>query len=74
MKDALYIWTIYDHPSDYPIGFIGRAFIITNEGYGPTYRIVTGKTLDEVRGKLPPGLTMLPRSLEDDPKIVESWL
>ena len=32
------------------------------------------KTLDEVRGMLPRGLTCLSRAPIDDPKIVESWL
>ena len=34
----------------------------------------TGKTLDEVRFKLPEGLSNVGRHTSDEPQIVESWL
>lgn len=72
--DALHIWTIYDHPTDFPSGFIARLYTVTAEGGKPTSACYTGDTLDEVRAKIPQGLYNMGRQPEDDSKIVESWL
>lgn len=37
-------WTIYDHPTDHPTGFIARRF----DNGTPTSGIITG-TLDNIR-------------------------
>lgn len=73
---TLSIWTIYDHPLDYPHGFIARRWSITGKGAEATNDVVTADTLVEVRRLLPAphGLFRLPRQDGDDPKIVESWI
>lgn len=66
------MWTIYDHPKDYPEGFIARLWY----GETPTLETITGYTLNQVRGLLlaqGSSLAMV-RSPEDDPCIVETWL
>lgn len=77
MADAsrpLEMWTVYDHPTDYPVGFIARLYLIYN-GYAiASPSTVTGSTLDQVRERLPPGLFRLPRDDNDGPKIVETWI
>jgi hypothetical protein len=77
VSDSLSIYTIFDHPKDFPDCFVCRRF----ESYGvPVPRVIarevvgTGKTLEQVRKCLPPGLTMLDRHPSDDPNIVETWL
>ena len=69
----LIIWTIYDHPSDFPDSFVARKFI----GYEPTKEILVAGTLQETR-KIIQNLAgkqhRIARSSDDDPKIVESWL
>lgn len=67
---ALPIWTVYDHPTDYPAGFIARLFLNDK----PTSQVLTARSLDGVREQLPPGLYCIPRSPDDDPVIVECWL
>lgn len=64
------IWTIYDHPSDFPGAFVARLSILDK----PTAKTLKAGTLAEVRAQLPAGLTCLPRSTADDPVIVECWL
>lgn len=67
---SLSLWTVYRHPIDHPGLFVARRFVLAR----PTRECVTGKTLDEVRDKLPPGLVMLARSPGDEPHIMETWL
>lgn len=69
------IWTVYDHPADYPVGFIARLYHGGPGGVVATEHTVTAATLDLLRGQLPAHLHYcLPRHPDDDPKIVESWI
>lgn len=70
MTETLFIWVIYNSPTDLPGRFVARKW---NRDQ-PTPELIQGKTLEEVREKLPPGLVMIPRHPRDDLKIVESWL
>lgn len=70
MSDELIIWTIYDHPKDYPDCFVARAFNLDQ----PTDRVLTAPTLRDIRALLPFGLYCLPRCPEDAAVIVETWL
>jgi hypothetical protein len=71
--DNLMVWTIFDHPRDYPAGFIARKFVVSNGKVHPTEEALQGETLESVQKQLPPDLFCLGRSPDDDPKIVESW-
>lgn len=66
----LELWTVYDSPIDLPGRFVARKWLLDH----PTNEILQDKTLDGLRGKLPPGLTCLVRSPQDDPRIVETWM
>jgi len=66
----LELWTIYDHPRDFPGAFVARLWLMDQ----PTDRVLISSTLDGVRALLPPGLMRLVRDLDDDPCVVESWL
>ena len=73
MTADLTMWVIYDHPLDFPDGFIARYW----RGVTATDRVVTAETLNALRGKirtLDPNLVSFKRSREDDPAIVEVWL
>lgn len=70
---SLNMWTVYDHPLDFPQEIVARKTVLNRYGPVPTDDIVTGSTIDEVRAQLPPGLAMVTRSPDDDPKIVEVW-
>lgn len=76
--DAVYmpIWTIYEHPADYPDLFVARRFdIVPGEPEAcATQDILTAASLDELRSLLPRGLTRIARFHDDEPQIVEVWL
>lgn len=66
----LSIWTIYDHPRDFPDNFVARAFTT-----GPTNEIILATELEQLRDAFDKaGLVCLARNPNDDPNIVETWL
>lgn len=69
------LWTVYERPADYPIGFVARLHHVYAGGLsGATLTAVYGPDLASVRRKLPAGLENLGREPEDDPHIVETWI
>ena len=73
---ALAMWTIYDHPNDYPNYFVARRFEVSSAGPVATESIVVAADLEKLRDmfEFEMHLTCLARSPEDDPKIIEVWL
>ena len=75
MSEALSMWTVYDHPRDYPRGFIARRFVVDDGGARATRDVLTNDDLFALRAQLlARGLTVITRMPADDPKIVEVWL
>jgi len=75
MTAVLSVWTIYDHPRDYPNHFVARrSEVLLGGAIGTTDEMFTASTLAAVRALLPPGLYRLPRYPADDPVIVEIWI
>jgi hypothetical protein len=73
-RGALSIWTVYDHPSDFPDTFMARCFKSDASGSFPTPTVMTGD-LETIRETLQwAGLVCLMRNESDDPKIVETWI
>jgi hypothetical protein len=68
------MWAIYDHPSDYPHGFIARKWVIESSLVRATQDIVVGPTLQFVRQRIPVVQVRIPRFRADDPRIVEVWV
>lgn len=73
-KHYLSVWTVFDHPTDYPEVFIARKWLLVSGVAVATSETVTGPTLQSVRDQIPAGLHCFARSPEDDVYIVESWL
>ncbi|MGZ8317541.1 MAG: hypothetical protein ACXWVD_00430 [Telluria sp.] len=77
-QPALPIWTIYERPTDYPAGFIARAFDMRTAQPIANEAPETGDTLDEVRRKVQARsryvLDCVPRDPGDAASVVESWL
>lgn len=74
MSDDLPMWTVYDHPADFPDTFVARKWLVGAKGPRPTPDGVTGE-LENIRAFLHDlGLVCLARSDEDDSTIVETWL
>ena len=78
------IVTVYDHPQDFPNGYVARAHIVAQNRYGvmgcgkSTYAspmIYIGReTLDEVRAAIPPDMVKMIRHPQDDPAILETYI
>lgn len=69
-RGILNVWTVYDHPADYPQGYIARCFEMDQ----PTNVIIAGE-LDTIRECfMHCGLVCLHRAPTDDPVIMETWV
>jgi hypothetical protein len=73
-SDVLTIWTVYRDPTDYPGMWVLRGHDVTASGSAPRRDCFISDTIEAVHRALPPGLVRLDRNLEDDPKIVETWV
>jgi len=71
MEDNLYIYVVYDHPKDFPDGFVIREW----DGVIPKKIVFTSNDIDVIRGFLKMrGLVNIGRLNQDDPKILEVWM
>jgi hypothetical protein len=73
-RNSLSMWTVYDHPADYPNDFVARRSEIGDHGICITRDMFVAPTLAELRALLPPGLYRMPRAPHDDLMILEVWL
>jgi len=73
---VLRIWTVYDHPTDYPDCYVARLHEVRVTGSQPTGSFMVCQDLEMLRSILcfEMHLTCLARSPEDEPQIVENWL
>lgn len=70
-EPMIVMWTIFDHPADYPDGYVARLFVLGK----PTENVIRTRQLDPLRGAmLDMGLVKLARMPEDHPHIVEVWM
>ncbi len=66
------IYAVYDHPSDYPDGYVVR---IWNSGHPHKEPYMSSDDLEEVREALKAKfLKNIGRFIEDDPVIIECWI
>jgi hypothetical protein len=72
--EALKMFTIFNSPADFPGLFVARAFYIAAGEVHMGEVTATGKSLDEVRYKLPAGLYRIERAETDHANIIESWV
>ena len=75
-RGVLNVWTIYDHPTDFPHSYVARRFETGGGMLDPvaTTDIIQGE-LDALRKSFAIcGMVCLTRNVCDDPKIIETWL
>jgi hypothetical protein len=71
----LEMWTVYGPTTtDHPGMFVVRRFRITLGAAVPDAECKLALTLEEARAEVPWGLFCLPRSPDDEPQIVETWI
>jgi hypothetical protein len=52
-EDArLQLWTVYDHPTDYPTNYVARLSIVGAAGTGPTEHLLVSTDLLAIRAQL----------------------
>lgn len=69
------MFTVYDHPSDYPDSYVVREWSIRPDGPVPLDIVGACSTLEEARAIAgADGRFRLPAYAEDDPAILETWL
>jgi len=67
---SLELWTIYDHPLDFPYGYIARKFVDSV----PTETSISSSRLEQLRDIFrKQQLTVFLRDDKDDPCIIETW-
>ncbi len=71
-NEPLHMWTIYEHPLDYPEHFVVREWICCDPPLAGPARLA--ETLEAARLLVPPHLYRQPRNPDDDPFIVETWM
>lgn len=71
---TLYLWVVYDNPSDFPGFFVARKFAIINGREVPTAERLLERDIHAIRRALPRGLCPIKRHPSDDPVIVETWV
>lgn len=76
MTDAkpMVVYTIYDHPRDFPHNFVCRQYQVLPGQAEPTGEFWVAPSLEMVRALIPVGMTRIERDPKDDPVIVESWI
>lgn len=70
---ALDLFTIYDHPRDYPESFVVRHWTLCAGILIPGERLAVVPTLADARAAIPSGLENFGRDETDDPAITETW-
>jgi len=78
------IVTVYDHPQDFPNGYVARAHIVAQNrdgemgcgksAYASPTIYIGRETLDEVRATIPPDMVKMIRHPQDDPVILETYV
>ena len=75
-SEPMKVYTIYDHPTDYPEHFVVRTWLILPGEPEPqaTKECSLATSLEEAQSFVPEGLVAIPRSPGDDEPIVETWM
>lgn len=69
------MWSLYDHPSDFPNSYIARRWEIRGDGHFPTGDMLISADLEGLENQLERmGLVKLMRMEGDDPVIMSTWL
>ena len=77
MSYQLSIYTVYDHPLDYPNSYVVKKWICNvNPPVQDSNFLIIGEDLDRIREMLvmEMGLTVLPREINDDLVILENYI
>lgn len=76
MRNSLEMWTVYDHPRDFPNDYVARKWVVNGDGsYGPDEEVMICSELEPIRERLAAsGYACMPRDPNDDATILETWI
>jgi hypothetical protein len=74
VPECVTIWTVYQHPCDYPGWWVLRGYDVIPGALQPHEAFFTAQTLEEIRGKVPPASLCIGRQPDDHPAIYECWV
>lgn len=75
MRGELSLWTVYDHPRDYPAHIVIRRSFVAGGEVHHTDDVILCDSIEVARELLAEaGRHRLDRHPDDDPVIVEVWL
>ena len=67
------LWTIYNKPSDYPMVFTARRFIVWGDEIRATGDVHHASSLEEIRALVSNGRALIPRGPDNSQTVVEAW-
>lgn len=71
----LVMWTVYDHPRDFPHSFVARKLVVGRDGAIDTSQVIVCRQVVLIREWMQRrGFWCMPRQAADDPVILEVWL
>jgi hypothetical protein len=74
-RNELAMWTVYDHPLDFPNAVVARKFVVGPGGEQATNIVLRFMSINHARRYFSfHGLSCITRSPGDSPSIVETWL
>jgi hypothetical protein len=73
-RGVLSMWTVYDHPRDFPHSYVARRFEVGQDGAHPTEDFIQGDLAIIRKSFSQCGLVCLTRDESDEPQIMETWL
>jgi hypothetical protein len=74
-EPVMSVWTLFQNPSDAPGMFVLRRFDIVRGGVRVSLEAYYSQHIEGLRARMRRrGLLCLPRSPNDDPCIVETWI
>lgn len=73
MEEPMTMFTVYEKPADYPIGFVVRKWLIF-AGQAVAAEARFAESLEKARELIPVGFARIARNPNDDATVVESWL
>ena len=73
-ENALMIWVIYDHPRDFPDGYVLRPQALVEGVLIVSAVAWSAATPDKLEAILPAGVTRIGPQEGDDPVIMSVWI
>lgn len=74
---TLDMWVIYDHPLDFPDGFLARRWFVTHDAQllASPGDVMRSQSIDNLRTLMEQlGKYRIERDETDDPVVVETWI